>query len=261
LLPTITGKKSTETLNLESLKSYNIFKEELLSLELLKSQGFNNISYLLKTSSKSYVIRVFKSNESVNISRDFEYEIQKKAHKKNIASKPVFLNANFMIYEYEKGIHKTKLSKNELKKLVSKIKKFHNFKVKTKAYDLSLDLKNYSKKLNTSKSRKLINNCFRSIKILKEHKYEPVLTHHDLNPKNIIFNKTDFKIIDWEYAGTNDRFFDLACVCVEFKLNKNEEKILLNSYFKSKKSYHKIKLKHFKIIYDSFCKLWFEANL
>jgi thiamine kinase-like enzyme len=248
-------------LNLESLRSYNIFKEELLSLELLKNQGFNNISYLLKTTNNAYVIRVFKSNESVNISRGFEFETQKKAYKKNIASKPIFFNEKFMIYEYEKGIHKTKLSKNELKKLVSKIKKFHNFKVKTKAYDLSFDLKNYSKKLTTLKSKKLINKCFKSIKVLKKYKYEPVLTHHDLNPKNIIFNKSGLKIIDWEYAGTNDRFFDLACVCVEFKLNKNEEKILLDSYFKNKKSYYKIKLKHFKIIYDSFCKLWFEANL
>lgn len=248
-------------MNLELLKNYNIFKEELLSLELLKNQGFNNISYLLKTTNKSYVIRVFKSNESVNISREFEYKIQKKAHKKNIASKPIFLNENFMIYEYNEGIHKTKLSKVELKNLLSKIRTFHKFKIKEKAYDLKEDLKNYSEKLTSQKSKNLINICFKSIKILEKHKYEPVLTHHDLNPKNIIFNKNSLKIIDWEYAGVNDRFFDLACVCVEFKLNKNKEKIVLDSYFKSKKSYHKIKLKHYKIIYDSFCKLWFEANL
>ena len=74
-------------MNLEQLKNYNIFKVELISLELLKNQGFNNINYLLKTSKKSYIIRVFKSNDSVNISRQFEYEIQKKAYKKNIKFK------------------------------------------------------------------------------------------------------------------------------------------------------------------------------
>lgn len=248
-------------MNLEQIKNYNIFKEELLSLELLKNQGFNNISYLLKTTNKSYVVRVFKSNESVNISREFEYKIQKKAHKIAIASKPIFLNDKFMIYEYQKGIHKTKLSKIELKNLVLKIKKFHNFKIKDKPYDLKLDLKNYSEKLTTKKSSKLINKCFKSIKIIEKHKYEAVLTHHDLNPKNIIFSKNSIKIIDWEYAGVNDKFFDLASLCIEFKLNKKEEKIVLNSYFKTKKSYHKIKLKHYKIIYDSFCKLWFEANI
>ena len=109
-------------MTIEKLKKYNIFKEELLSLELLKNQGFNNISYLLKTTKKIYVIRVFKSNESVNISREFEYKIQKKAYKKNIASKPIFLNKEFMIYEYEKGIHKTKLSNFELKELILKVK-------------------------------------------------------------------------------------------------------------------------------------------
>ena len=156
-------------MNLEQLKNYNIFKEELLSLELLKNQGFNNISYLLKTTNKSYVVRVFKSNESVNISRKFEYKIQKKAHKIAIASKPIFLNDKFMIYEYQKGIHKTKLSKIELKNLVLKIKKFHNFKIKDKPYDLKLDLKNYSEKLTTKKSNKLINKCFKSIKIIEKH--------------------------------------------------------------------------------------------
>ena len=154
-------------MNIESLKTYNIFNEELLSLDLLKNQGFNNISYLLKTTTNNYVIRVFKSNDSVNISREFEYKIQKKAYKMDIALKPIFLNEEFMIYEYKKGIHKTKLSKIELKNLVHKIRKFHNFKTKGKAYDLKQDLKNYSKTLITQKSKKLINECFKSIKIIK----------------------------------------------------------------------------------------------
>ena len=247
-------------MNLEQLKNYNIFKEELESLELLKNQGFNNISYLLKTAKKSYIIRVFKSNESVNVSREFEYKIQKKAHKKGITSKPIFLNEEFMIYEYTKGIHKSKLSKIELKNLVSKIKTFHKFKTDEKPYDLKKDLENYSKKLSSQKSKKLINKSLKSIKKLEKYKYEPVLSHHDLNPKNIIFDKNSLKIIDWEYAGVNDRFFDLACVCVEFKLTKDEEKIVFHNYFRSSKKYHQIKLKHYKIIYDSFCKLWFEAN-
>lgn len=249
-------------MNIEQLKKYDIFKnEEILSLELLKNQGFNNISYLLKTSKEFYVIRVFKSNDSVNISRLFEYQIQKKAHKYNLSSKPVFLNEDFMIYEYTKGFHKTKLSKMDLRNLVLKIKKFHQFKIDKKKYNLTLDLENYSKKLSSQKSKQLIKSCFKSIKALKKFKNEPVLTHHDLNPKNIVFSKNSIKLIDWEYAGTNDRFFDLACVCIEFKLNKKEEGILLRTYFKKQKKYHKAKLTHYKIIYDGFCKLWFEANI
>ena len=112
-------------MNLETIKNLNLFKDELLDLEKLKNQGFNNINYLLKTSNKSYIVRVFKSFDSVNISREFEFLAQQKAWKKNIASKAIFLNNDFMIYEYTKGIHKTKLEKEDLKNLISKIKKIH----------------------------------------------------------------------------------------------------------------------------------------
>ena len=245
-------------MNLESIRNYNIFKEELLSLDLLKNQGFNNISYLLKTTNKSYVIRVFKSNESVNISREFEYEIQKKAYKKNIASKPIFFNEHFMIYEYEKGIHKTKLSTWELKNLILKIKKFHKFKINEKPYDLKKDLLNYDKNLNDFRSKKLIKESFRNLLLLKKFKQDLVLTHHDLNPKNILFKNNSIKIIDREYAGLNDRFFDLASICVEFSLNKKDEKLMLQSYFNQYKKKHLQKLNHFKIIYKNLCSLWFK---
>jgi thiamine kinase-like enzyme len=248
---------SIKTLNLELLKTYNIFKEELLSLETLKNQGFNNISYLLKTSKKAYIIRVFKSNDSVNISRKFEYKIQKKAFNQNIASKPIFLNNEFMIYEYSKGIHKTKLSNTDIKNLILKVKKFHKFKVKEKLYDLKNDFKNYEKILKDETSLKLLKESFKILTKLEKFKIDPVLTHHDLNPKNIIFNKNSIKIIDWEYAGVNDKFFDLASICVEFNLNKKEEELLLRFYFKNKKSTYPKKLRYFKCIYTNLCKFWF----
>ena len=244
-------------MNLEKLKKYNIFEDELLSLEKLLNQGFNNTSYLLKTSKNSYIIRVFKSNDSVNISRNFEYTIQKRAFKQNIASKPIFLNNEFMIYEYAQGIHKTKLSKIDIKNLILKIKKYHNFKIKEKTYDLYKDFKNYEKILKDIKSKKLLAESFKILRKLKKYKTKIVLSHHDLNPKNIIFNKYNIKIIDWEYSGANDRFFDLASICIEFSLNKEEEKLLLKNYFKNDFSINLKILNHFKIIYKNLCYLWF----
>ena len=249
---------SIKILNLKLFKTYNIFKEELLRLEVLKTQGFNNISYLLKTSKKSYIVRVFKSNESVNISREFEFITQKKAYKQNIAPKPIFLNSEFMIYAYSKGIHKSELKKSDIKTLAKQIKKLHKIKAKATIYDLKSDLQNYKNILKDDKSKKLINQSEKSLKKLKNFKKELVLTHHDLNPKNIIFKKNKIKIIDWEYAGTNDRFFDLAAVCIEFKLNKKEEKLLLDNYLEKTNKNHYTKLKHFKILYANLCALWFE---
>jgi thiamine kinase-like enzyme len=249
---------STKILNLKLFKTYNIFKKELLSLEVLETQGFNNISYLLKTSDKSYIVRVFKSDESVNISREFEFKTQKKAYNLNVAPKPIFLNSEFMVYEYLKGIHKLELKKSDIKTLAKQIKKLHKIKSKAKTYDLKNDFLNYKKVLKDKKSKELIKQSEKSLKKLKNFKKELVLTHHDLNPKNIIFKKNKIKIIDWEYSGTNDRFFDLAAVCIEFKLNKKEEKLFLENYLEEININHYSKLKHFKILYTNLYALWFE---
>lgn len=247
-------------MNLETIKNLNLFKDELLDLKKLKNQGFNNINYLLKTSNKSYIVRVFKSKNSVNISREFEFKTQKKAWKKNIASKAIFLNNDFMIYEYTKGIHKTKLLKKDLKNLIMNVKKTHKIKLTTPIYDLEADLNMYDDALKDERSKKLIKESFKSLKKLKKIKLQLGLVHHDLNPKNIIFYKHNIKIIDWEYAGTNDIFFDLATICIEFNLNSKEERLLLEYYFPKIISFYTIKLMHYKIIYKNFCELWFLRN-
>ena len=248
-------------MNLETIKNLNLFKDELLGLKKLRNQGFNNINYLLKTSNNSYIVRVFKSFDSVNISREFEFKAQQKAWKKDIASEAIFLNNDFMIYEYTKGIHKTKLEKKDLKNLILKIKKFHKIKLTTPTYDLEADLNMYQNSLKDNKSKKLIKKSFQSLNKLKKEKIQLGLVHHDLNPKNIIFEKNNIKIIDWEYAGTNDIFFDLATICLEFNLSNKEEKLLVDYYFPKKKSFYTIKLMHYKIIYKNLCKLWFLKNI
>lgn len=247
-------------MNLNEIKKYNIFKNELLNIQLLKTQGFNNISYLLKTLDKEYVIRVFKSKKSVNISRDFEFNAQKKAYKEGFATKPIFLNENFMIYEYEDGIHKEKLNLFEIEELSKIVKKMHKIDLKSKNYNFEKDLEYYSSILKDKNSSKLLKQIEKSLKNLKKFKKDLVLTHHDLNPKNIVFTPNKkILILDWEYAGTNDRFFDLATICVEFKFDKIEERVFLNSYFKKIKKSDLIKLKEYKKIYKNICSLWFSS--
>lgn len=249
-------------LTIKKLARYKLFKKEkILSLELLKNQGFCNTNYVLQTSKQKYLIRVFKSDNTVNISRKFEFRIQKKAYKKNIAARPYLLDEKnqLMISEFLKGEHKYTLSNSEIKNLVKSLKKLHKIKTKEKPYNLKKDFNNYSQILKDKESKNLIKSSLRSLKKVKNFEKTLVTTHHDLNPKNIIFFKNSIKIIDWEYAGVNDAFFDIATICVEFKLNKTKEKIVLKSYFKNVKKEHIKKLKEYKNIYINLCKLWFKA--
>ncbi len=204
------------------LKGYSCFKDEKLKeLTLLDKQGLSNSNYLLKTTKKKYIIRVFTS---LHVDREFEFEVSKKAYKKSIGAKPILLDMDnsLMIYEFLDGFHRFKLKRDDIKNIALLLRKLHQIKVSHRKKDF-------------------------------------VLCHHDLNPRNFIFSK-DIKLIDWEYARINDRYFDLASVVLEFKLNKKEEKLFLKSYFKNSHLIDRKKINFFKIEYMKICKKWFKKR-
>jgi len=245
-----------------TLKQLNFFKNKnLVSLDLLTNQGYCNFNYKLSTSSDDYLVRVFKNNDNVNISRSFEFKVQKSASTKNIAPKPflVDLKNSLMVTDFINGSHKLKLKNLELIKLINTVKRYHSIKVNTKEYNLKKDFIFYSQILKDKDSKKIISQSFDELLKLKRFKKELVLTHHDLNPKNIIFSKNSIKIIDWEYAGVNDLFFDLASLCCEFNLSKKEQYLLLKIYFKKVTINRIRKLNSYQIIYKNLCLLWFKS--
>jgi thiamine kinase-like enzyme len=54
--------------------------------------------------------------------------------------------------------------------------------------------------------------------------------HNDLLNANFI-DDGDIRIVDWEYAGMGDRFFDLANLSVNHEFGKEEDGLLLAAYF------------------------------
>jgi thiamine kinase-like enzyme len=59
----------------------------------------------------------------------------------------------------------------------------------------------------------------------------PVPCHNDLLNANFISDGGRLWIVDWEYAGMGDRFFDLANFSVNHELSDDENDELLQAYF------------------------------
>lgn len=249
-------------MKIAEVKRYNLFKNiKILNLEKLENQGVCNILYKLQTPKKDYILRVFKYAHTNEQSRKNEIKIQNKAYKKSIASK-VYIHDeknSLMICDFLKGFHKEKLNKKDIRILIKSLRKLHTIKIKDNAYKIKDDFKNYKKILKDKKSKQLIKSSFKELRKIKKYKFEKVLCHHDLNKENILFNKNKALFIDWEFACVNDRFFDLANICVEFNLNKKQEKIVLKEYLKKVKKSHIKKLTSYKILYENLSLLWFKA--
>jgi len=222
--------------------NYQLFQnQKILSYTLLKEQGHCNRNYLLKTSQKEYIIRKFKYHNH----REAEFKIQNMAYKRGLSAKALVLDRpnNLMICEFIEGVHRNKLTQQELKKLALTLKRLHSIKIQQQPNTLKRNFK--------PKHRK-VHNAFR---VIDSFKPEYVLGHNDLHPRNILFGKK-IKFIDWEYAGKSDRYFDLVAIIIEFKLNRRDKATFLRTYFTKKRINYK-KLEAFKVVYKALWKEWF----
>ena len=238
---------------------YFFYNKKIKQLELLKSQGVCNKIYKVTTIKKDYCLRVFKHIHDKKNHRRTEYNIQKEVAKHKISPKPYVFDKEFILCDFIEGKHKKKISKKSIKKIAKTLKKLHKIDYKCKPCNLKKEFKKYKKILNDKKSKKLINKALKDLQELKQYKSNLVLCHHDLNCYNIIFSKNKTYFIDWEFACINDSFFDLASICIEFRLNNKQQKQFLRHYF------HKIepnpikKLEIYKRIYTNLWNLWFKA--
>ena len=78
----------------------------------------------------------------------------------------------------------------------------------------------------------------------------PVPCHNDLLSGNFIRSVFGLCILDWEYAGNNDRYFDLANFSVNNELDSDAEEAFVRAYFGSVDARRLARLRLMRIISD-----------
>jgi len=225
---------------------YPSFSGKIENFSLLPTQGFCNENYSFRTHDKKYLLRKFKE---LSLDRKFEFKVQNLAYEQGIAAKAILLDEenDLMICKFLEGHHKDVLDRDDLKALAMLLRKLHMLQVDNEVLNIE-DLFN-------SKSQEIIE----AFNTVKNYQIEYVLCHNDLNPHNILFSE-DVKLIDWEFAAVNDKYFDLASLCVEFHLDEKEETYFLEAYFMTKEEIQREKLNAYKTIYIALCKQWFAKS-
>jgi thiamine kinase-like enzyme len=67
--------------------------------------------------------------------------------------------------------------------------------------------------------------------VARNLEHSPVPCHNDLLTANFILDGERVQLIDWEYAGMGDRWFDLGNFAVNNELGDEHEERLLSAYF------------------------------
>jgi thiamine kinase-like enzyme len=84
----------------------------------------------------------------------------------------------------------------------------------------------------------------------------PVPCHNDLLPGNVLFDADRVWLLDFEYAGMNDRYFDLGNLSVNCGLDAEAEEELLRAYFGAVTSRSRARLALMKIMSEFREGMW-----
>jgi thiamine kinase-like enzyme len=80
--------------------------------------------------------------------------------------------------------------------------------------------------------------------------------HNDLLNANFIDDGTDLRIVDWEYAGMGDPFFDLANFSINHEFGEDENEALLTAYFGEVRPAHLTALRLMRFMSDFREAMW-----
>ena len=83
-----------------------------------------------------------------------------------------------------------------------------------------------------------------------------VLCHNDLLNANFIDDGAAIRIVDWEYAGMGDRFFDFGNFAVNHQLSEDDERRLLAAYFGRVSAGHHARLRLMRLMSDFREAMW-----
>lgn len=204
--------------------------------------GMTNQNYRVDAGKKSYVLRISGDNtELLGISREYEYRTQTIAGELGIAPEVVaFIEPEgYLVTKFIEGrpipAEELKQPQN-LARIASILNEIHAMPSIPGVFSPFLVVRNYTKiaqEHNVTFPEKfdwLINQMNDAETAMMNTSRIQRPCHNDLlNGNFLLANK--LYILDWEYAGMGDVFFDLANFSNNHELSEDEDHFLLDCYF------------------------------
>ena len=205
--------------------------------------GITNRNYKITADGESFVLRLGGiETQFLGIDRKIEYVCSALAWQVGIAPEPIaFLEPEGYIlasFVSGKGISAEEIGTEEnIRRVVESMKAYHaldffpgffspfrvaeEYTKTARSFNVTLPEKN---EWYLEKSREIERAMYRE-------PLQPRPCHNDLLNGNFIDDGTRIRILDWEYAGMGDIFFDLGNFAVQHDFNDAQDEMLLKAYF------------------------------
>lgn len=250
------------------LKRFTQFKSDQ-PIEVLELKGgITNKNYKITAGADCFVLRL-GGNETqfLGIDRRNEYECSALAWKAGIAPEPVaFLEPEgYILAEFiaGKGMSADEIGTSEnIRRVVGSMKAYHalerfpgSFSPFRVAEDYAQTARSFQVKLPDTMDW-ILERSHEIEQAMYRQPLQPRPCHNDLLNGNFIDDGTRIRILDWEYAGMGDIFFDLGNFAAQHEFNDEQDEMLLKAYFGSPSDSQGAHQKLMKIMSDLREAMW-----
>ena len=212
-----------------------LLNKKVYSFTILEG-GLSNVSFAINN---AYVMRVPSSYVKPFVNYRNEENILNVISSLKMSEKIVYFDSKngIKISKYIHGgfTYDETPSNEQIIMTAKAVKKLHRQKIKVKNYFSPLErlehYRSYSlkEKLDQRYEKKIVRLMGSYLE-----KEELILCHNDLVRGNLLYKFDDVVVIDWEYAGMNSPYFDIASFISENNLDEHQKELFLQSYFGSK---------------------------
>jgi len=225
------------------------------------SGGITNLNFKVEADGKSYVIRLAgDGTDLLGIKRDVEHEANKAAGELGIAPEIMYFiePEGYIVTRFVNGkpIPPEVIKQPDyLARVAQKIRLFHRHGPKLKGeFNVFKRIEMLTKvsKSHGSNFPKdwdwIMQKMNEARKALEKDPYTPTPCHDDLLNLNWLEEDVpgeigELRLLDWEYAGMGDIFFDLGNFSHHHRLNDEQVRFFLNEYFGEVTSKHYARLR------------------
>ena len=221
--------------------------------------GLSNDNFLIRTKQQGYLLKCYKKHWPTT-GLDAQYFLSQF----KICPAPIWYDkaSKRAAFDFIEGNTAQTYSQIMSPNFINKLAQVHAYDVKTSQMDLAQELSFYHRSPIYRQHKLYID---KALKAIYSMPYDEGFCHNDLVKENIVVNTLDVYLIDFEYAKTNDVYFDLASIAVSFNLSEQNERELLAGYQKGVGVQSKFvqsisKLRHYKLLVLVLCIGWYEQR-
>ncbi len=230
--------------------------------------GITNHNYTVYIGGEEYVVRIPGAGTEIFINRENELECSIQAGNAGIAPKVIhhLKPEDVSVVQFIRGNTLTtpRIAGDDdlIKRIVHSISKLHEKVVFKSTFNPFETVRHYMRYVKQYSAplpddiEWMLGIAGRIEKAMQQDKLRPVACHNDYLSENFLDDGKKIWIIDWEYGGMGDPYFDLGDFAVEHPFTRKQEELIIKEYCGKVESKRLSRMLLHKIVSDLWWGVW-----